>query len=227
MQKNSTCKPEQPLVGRGALFSYDERDKDNLMYGDAPQVEKAVRQSWKLGPVMDQRNTSHCVGYAWAHFLQSEPWNTDPATKKINPVELYRKAQEIDEWPGSEPDAYGTSVRAAAKVLVEEGFISRYLWAFRAEDIAKFVYERGPVVASTRWYTGMTEPDPNGFARPISDYEGGHAWLIYGVDTQWEIFFGVNSWGSLYGRNGRFYIKFSDMQKLLDTGGQACSAIKA
>lgn len=225
MEKGNTCKCEQPLVGKGLLFSYDERDKENLMYGEPQKIDDSVRQSWRIGPVLNQGSTSHCVGYAWSHFLQSDPWN-EPVTNKINPVDIYRKAQQIDEWPGEEPEVYGTSLRAAAKVLASEGFINRYIWGFNVEDTARFVCDRGPVVACTRWYAGMTETDPNGFARPISTYEGGHAWVIYGVDAQWETFFGLNSWGNMYGRNGRFYIRFSDMEKLFKSGGQVCSAIK-
>jgi C1A family cysteine protease len=100
------------------------------------------------------------------------------------------------------------------------------VWGYSVEDIAKFIYENGPVVAGTRWYYSMSNPDPNGFVRAYGAYEGGHAWTIYGVDSKWETFFAINSWGTSFGRNGRFFIKFNEMDKLLKEGGQVCSALK-
>lgn len=226
MHKSSTTKSEQPLNGRGLLFSYDERDQDFLMSSPSPGIDDTVKQSWKVGPILNQGTTSQCVGYAWGQFLQSEPWS-ESIEGVYNPANLYHRTQLADEWPGEEPQYYGTSVRAAAKLLKQEGKIKQYVWGFSVEQVAKFIQETGPVVAGTKWYNGMTQLDPSGFARPISAYEGGHAWLIYGVDAQWETFLAVNSWGNLYGRNGRFFVRFSDLDKLIKEGGQLCSALKA
>jgi hypothetical protein len=222
---NSKHKSEQPLVGKGLLFSHDERDKQYLMFANKPQINDTIRQSWKIGNILNQGSTSQCVGYSWSQFMQSSPF-LDLNLPQITPQEIYSKAQKIDEWDGEEPDSYGTSIRAGAKILKELGLIKDYVWGYSVEDIAKFIYENGPVVVGSNWYSSMSNPDQNGFARPIATYEGGHAWLIYGVDCQWETFFGVNSWGTQYGKNGRFFVKFSDMEKLLLSGAQACSALR-
>ena len=221
----SKHKSEQPLVGKGLLFSHDDRDRQYLMFANKPDISDTIRQSWKIGNILNQGSTSHCVGYAWGQFIQSSPF-FDLNLPQITSQEIYSKAQKIDEWEGEEPNSYGTSVRAGAKVLKELGLIKDYVWGYSVEEIAKFIYENGPVVMGSNWYASMSAPDQNGFARPISTYEGGHAWLIYGVDCQWETFFGVNSWGSQFGKNGRFFVKFSDMEKLLSSGAQACSALK-
>jgi hypothetical protein len=226
MIKFNTTKSEHPLLGKGLLFSHDERDERFMMYGSKPSIDDSIRQSWKIGPLLNQGDTSHCVGYSWSQFLGTEPWG-GIVEDLPQPFTIYRDAQKIDEWPGEEPDYYGTSVRAGAKVLKDKGIISSYVWGYSVEDIAKFIYENGPVVAGTRWYYGMTHPDPNGFVRVHGNYEGGHAWTIYGVDSKWETFFAVNSWGTSYGRNGRFFIKFDQMDKLLKDGGHVCSALKA
>lgn len=223
--KSSSHKSEQPLVGRGLLFSYDEKDKQFSMFASKPKLDNTIRQSWKIGNVFDQGNSSHCVGYSWAQFLQTQPWSHEKKPG-ILPAEIYKKAQQVDEWPGEEPDYFGTSVRAAASVLKELDLISSYVWGYSVEDAARFISETGPIVVGSRWYYGMSNPDQNGFARPVSSYEGGHAWLIYGVDCQWETFFGVNSWGTSFGKNGRFFVKFSDLEKLINQGAQLCSALK-
>jgi len=221
----SKHKSEHPLAGRGLLFSHDDRDRQYLMFANKPDISDTIRQSWKIGNALNQGSTSHCVGYAWGQFIQSSPF-FDLNLPKITSQEIYTKAQKIDQWEGEEPDSYGTSVRAGAKVLKELGLIKDYVWGYSVEEIAKFIYENGPVVMGSNWYASMSNPDQNGFARPISTYEGGHAWLIYGVDCQWETFFAVNSWGSQFGKNGRFFVKFSDMEKLISSGAQACSALK-
>lgn len=221
----SKHKSEQPLVGKGLLFSHDDRDRQYLMFANKPDISDTIRQSWKIGNILNQGSTSQCVGYAWGQFIQSSPF-FDLNLPQITPQEIYSKAQKIDEWEGEEPYSYGTSVRAGAKVLKELGLIKDYVWGYSVEEIAKFIYENGPVVMGSNWYASMSTPDQNGFARPISTYEGGHAWLIYGVDCQWETFFGVNSWGTQFGKNGRFFVKFSDMEKLLSSGAQACSALR-
>lgn len=225
MIKYNTSKSEHPLVGKGLLFSHDERDEQYMMYGSAPYIDDFTRQSWKIGPLLNQGNSSHCVAYAWTQFLTTEPWGAFTENPP-DPIQLYKDAQKNDEWPGTEPDYYGTSVRAGAKVLKDRGIISSYVWGYRVEDVAKFIYENGPVVAGTRWYSNMSNPDPNGFVRANGSYEGGHAWTIYGVDSKWETFFAVNSWGTSFGRNGRFFVKFNEMEKLLREGGQVCSALK-
>ena len=221
----SKHKSEHPLAGRGLLFSHDDRDRQYLMFANKPDISDTIRQSWKIGNALNQGSTSHCVGYAWGQFIQSSPF-FDLNLPKITSQEIYTKAQKIDQWEGEEPDSYGTSVRAGAKVLKELGLIKDYVWGYSVEEIAKFIYENGPVVMGSNWYASMSNPDQNGFARPISTYEGGHAWLIYGVDCQWETFFAVNSWGSQFGKNGRFFVKFSDMEKLISSGAQACSALR-
>lgn len=212
-------------MGRGLLFSEDERDNNFLMFGgETPKMEE-FRRSWKIGNVLDQGRQSSCVGHAWTQFLQTEPYRTDKGGHEYA-YDLYRKAQKIDPWEGEEPDYYGTTVRAAADVLKKEGIIRGYVWGKNINQMSAYLAERGPIVMGTRWYSGMAQPDPNGFARPQGGFEGGHAWLVYGVDVSWETFMCCNSWGTGWGKNGRFYVKFKDMETLLNQGGEACSALE-
>ena len=50
-------------------------------------------------------------------------------------IALWRRAQEIDEFPGNEGTNTGTSVRAGFKVLRDENLItSDYRWAANADE---------------------------------------------------------------------------------------------
>ena len=70
MIKVNTSKSEHPLLGKGLLFSHDERDERFMMYGSKPKLDDSIRQSWKIGPLLNQGDTSHCVGYSWAQDSQ-------------------------------------------------------------------------------------------------------------------------------------------------------------
>jgi len=225
MPESNSGKSEHPLNGKGLLFSYDPRDDQFPMFATPPPLTDTMRHSWRLGKILDQGRTSACVGYSWSQFLQSDPWRFETNNVDYG-LQVYRDAQEIDEWPGREPQYYGTSIRAGANVLKERGLIKGYVWGKTINDIARFVNDRGPVIMGTKWFQDMAVPDPSGFARPTGAYEGGHAWMVYGVDVQWETFMCANSWGNTYGRNGRFFVRFKDMEKLMADGGQACSALE-
>lgn len=226
MPLTNSIKSEHPLVGKGLLFSHDPRDQKYLMFGgETPSIDDSLRHSWKVGEVLNQGSQSSCVGHAWTQFLQSDPFKTVTGGTEYA-YDLYREAQDIDPWPGEEPEYFGTSVRAGGDVLRKRGLIKNYVWATNIQQMAAHVGSRGPIVMGTKWYRGMTNPDPNGFARPQGSFEGGHAWLVYGVDVSWESFMCCNSWGTQWGRNGRFFVRFKDMEQLISQDGEACSALE-
>ena len=100
MAKDNIGKSEHPLVGKGLIFKTDPKSKNFPMYGASPTLSDDMRQSWKLGPVLDQGQTSQCCAYAWTQFLQTEPWNE---TNIAPPAELYHAAQLTDGLGGVEP----------------------------------------------------------------------------------------------------------------------------
>ena len=118
----------------------------------------------------------------------------------------------------------GTSVRAAAKILKKLGVISEYRWAKTVDDTVNTILMKGPMVVGTRWYANMTRPNANGFMKPSGAGQGGHAYVINGVDVDGEFFRIKNSWGKRWGKKGFAYISFSDFEKLLENGGEACIA---
>jgi len=219
-------KTENPQHGKGLVLTGPTRNAP-LLFGSTNVPLAEGKKVWNVGEVLNQHTTSACVGFSWGQFLQSEPVQTVPAKDMFGYCfDLYREAQRIDQWPGEEPQYYGTSIEAGWGILKNRGLVKDCLaWGTSIEQIAKYVLERGCVNAGTPWYEGMNTISPQGFCSITGASQGGHAWLIYGVSTfkGQEYFMGVNSWGSGWGLNGRFKITFDDMKKLLREGGYVCS----
>lgn len=213
--------------GLGRLPSPDTRDS-HYPIAAAPRAAyertRRFRYWWPSGWWGDQGYTPHCVGYAWSHLLEDGPTTHRPfAIGKgpvFDPYIIYRDAQMVDEWAGNQYD--GTSVRAGAKVLQHQGFITNYFWIHSVEDLVRTILDRGPVVAGTWWFENMYWPHPETAVLSVSGIPvGGHAYLINGVNLDREFFRIKNSWGREWGRRGHAIISFENMQKLF-AGGEFC-----
>lgn len=199
----------------GRIHIPDRRDRDFAL------PEKRSKRQYRYWPdhfwTGDQGDSPHCVGFAWAAWLAGAPLR-----QFVNPDGLYRLTQPYD---GEITPHDGTTVRAAAKVLQELGFISEYRWAFTLRALVSTVLERGPVVVGTDWYEGME--DGNQPLKVEGEYLGGHAYLISGANKKRREFRIKNSWGEFWGDKGHAQIGFDDMEQLLQADGEACLAVEA
>lgn len=200
----------------------------------ASKQVKKQKVMWEEGVVLDQGSEGACVGFAWMGELLAHPVppESQPTFEKGNRVayEFYRRAQQIDEWPGEDYD--GTSVLAGAKVMRERGFILEFRWCFSIEDVRDTIISSGPVVVGVPWYSGMYETTKTGLVKISGEIVGGHALVITGYDPAmrfgsktYEVFRWRNSWNTDYGINGSGYIKAEDLLKLLRQQGEACVPI--
>jgi hypothetical protein len=171
----------------------------------------------------NQLNTPQCVGFAWSHWISDGPVTHLGPQPTIAPQLIYQQAQKIDEWPGE--NYAGTSVRAGAKYLKNTNKISSYYWGFDLNTLINTVMNLGPVVVGTNWYYNMFFP-VNGVIRTTGSYAGGHAYVINGVDTIKRQFRIKNSWGRNWGLQGRAFISFDDMAKLIRENGEICLAVE-
>jgi len=197
------------------------------MANKAAEARKVTSRFWPSPGVLDQGNTSQCVAYSGVKYLTTAPIYNEP----IAPLKLYKECLDADEWPGNDLDN-GTSVRALFKVLKRRGLVSEYRWAFDAATVVNHVLTTGPVVMGTIWTRDMFMPvRGTDYITPTGDDDGGHAWLIIGADrrrvnpddTRGAIRL-INSWGKNWGDNGRAWMKFSDLNKLIKLDGEACIA---
>jgi hypothetical protein len=215
----------------GRIEVIDERDKEFpisavLEQANPNQLPNISKKFWWAdGWWGNQGSFSHCVAYAWMHCLEDGPIIQDALTESrskpfYNPREFYDLCQLHDQWPGENYE--GTSVRAGATILKSVGVLEVYRWATSLDDVIKSLKYIGPVVVGTRWYSDMNSPPFNGIISASGQPQGGHAYLLNGVDEERELFRIKNSWGRAWGKGGFAYITFDDFAKLLRQGGEAC-----
>lgn len=218
----------------GRIEVIDERDKNFPVSSILSEAKSGVpdiprRFWWADGWWGNQGSYPHCVAFAWMHFLEDGPvvqdaMDEDRSKPFYNPLEFYNLCQQHDQWPGE--NYAGTSVRAGAKILNHLGVIKSYRWAFTVEDMIQTIKYIGPMVVGTRWYSDMSWPDANGVITASGQAQGGHAYLINGLDMNKGMFRIKNSWGRDWGKQGYAYISFDDFSTLLSSGGEACIAFE-
>lgn len=214
------------LLGLGRREKFDVRD-ENYQIGDVPaELRKAAEgkprryRYWNEGKTrVNQGSVPACVGAAWVHYLINGPVKQDP---KLIPnfIDVYRMAQDVDEWPGN--NYAGTSVRAGAKVFQQLGFIQNYFWGWSVEQAADAILNIGPVVAGTIWTRGMSYPDKEGIIRVTGQIDGGHAYLVNGVNLDKAMFRMEQSWFPSWGATGNAFIPFEEMEKLFSADAECC-----
>ena len=212
----------------GRLIVKDERDIKFQIKSLLPKEMPGITYKywWTNGWWGNQGETPHCVAYSWTHWLASGP-KTQKNSRKggVAPFDttyLYNEAQKVDDWEGEDYD--GTSVRAGAKILKANGFISEYNWAWDLDTTVKTLLTLGPVVVGTWWTYDMSFPDKDGVIKSTGAKLGGHAYLLDGVNVNKKMFRIKNSWGRNWGKKGFAYISFSDMESLIKDYGEVCLA---
>lgn len=203
------------------VMPQDRRDYKLARFITPEQRELAAtitQKVWSTTKILDQGDTPHCVGYAWAGFGISEPvedkdWDNDTGEK------IYYAAKVIDGEPGQED---GTDTRSGVKAFMKFGFLqdNTYAFTYSIDDIIVWIKTCGPVVVGTNWYDNMFYPNSKGVVTIGGSVAGGHEYMIVGCDDATKRFLCTNSWGDSFAIGGQFYISYSDMAKLLSPSEQ-------
>jgi hypothetical protein len=140
-----------------------------------------------------------------------------------NAVAVYKRATQLDPFPGTyPPDDTGSSGLAAAKAAQEQGIIDRYEWVFGGVDQLLETLRDHPVGVGTRWDNGMFNPEPGSYlVTPGGSVAGGHQWSIIGWAERYQAFEGFCWWGPDFGANGMFRIRKQHLADLLADDGDA------
>ena len=170
----------------GRLIEFDERSRNFPVASLFGATKKPRSYTWRCETYLDQGASSSCVGHSWAHEIAARPAvdEVDSSTA----FGLYRRAQQLDQWPGEDPQMLGSSIIAGAKATIELGRIAEYRWAFGIDDLIMAVGYAGPAVVGTLWYENMFVPDSKGMISVGGRVAGGHAYLVKGVSVKKETF---------------------------------------
>jgi hypothetical protein len=224
------------MFGLGRRPAVDPRDRRFSMRRAEPMIHAVKRYDrvfYRTPAPLNQGNTSQCVEFAWQLFL-----GAFPVYGALLPrTTIYDLAQQLDEFSDT-PPGDGTSVRAGAKALQSLGHITHYVWTESVRDIQTWMQAgAGIVVVGTVWYNSMFTPGGDGKLRvdAATGEAGGHAWPLVGFDPQHRFADNTiapayrmqNSWGAGWGQQGRAWITESDLQFLIDNGGEICCGVES
>lgn len=203
---------------------YDHRDfqlSDYITLEMRLQAATITAYDWPDSKILDQGNTPHCVGYAWAGYGIAEPV-ADPWDNSMG-EDIYYRAKVIDGEPGGEN---GSTTLSGVKAFMQLAVLDGYAFASKLDDIIVWILTKSPVIVGTNWEYNMFYPDADGLVHTGGGVAGGHEYMITGVDTVARQFHCANSWGTGFGVNGTFKIGFDDFQSLWDSGGDAVTAVE-
>jgi hypothetical protein len=212
--------PTQPNMGRG-LVNHDERSK---LYRAVEAIDQTRPRTytWVRGRAYDQGEVPWCVAYTGKGILNSTRLSANmPYRKRIRlqPADLYHGAQLRDQWAG---EAYeGTSGLGLCRYLKELGLITEYRWCFGLEETLLALSWIGPVGIGVNWREDMWEPDLGGYVHASGDAVGGHEVELTAINHKERRVTITNSWGTGWGSNGRAFLSWDDLGKLLADDGDA------
>ena len=191
--------------------------------GRLEQAPDITTKKWDDYAYLDQGSDGACVGFGVSGELAAEPESITGVTYD-SAMQIYHDAQRIDEWAGE--DYEGTSVLAGAKVAVNRGYYTNYLWAGSELDMATAVSNYGPVVIGINWHWNMMQPDVSGFLNLGGGIAGGHCVVVIGIDVDGDYYTIRNSWGTSWGDNGEAKITRENMAKLIADEGDVMKPVR-
>lgn len=189
----------------------------------APAPGPSAAYRWEDNLQLDQGQTNHCVGFGWAAWGDCAP--VEDTYQNADGDAIYYQCKAEDGQPGQEN---GSSVRSGAKVMQSRGRLGAYVFGSTTDEIKQWVTSHGPVVIGSTWTQDMFQPDGNGVVRPTGPVKGGHCYLLLGYDPGTDLFEFDNSWGTVWGRGGRFFMSATDFDSLVaaDPNGEACAGLE-
>lgn len=215
--------PTDARLGRRVL--HDSRSLRFQVQAGDPMLLASVRHKVNI-PILDQGNLGSCTGHAGTAVIASEAFwtggsvvlaTTDPHEYA---VDLYSAATKIDPWEGQyEPDDTGSDGLSIAKVLRQRELISGYLHA-TSLNATLTALAKNVVMVGTSWLTGMYEPDVRtGKLNVTGSVEGGHEYVLDEIDVERQRVWIRNSWSAQWGIQGRAWMSWADLGKLLADQG--------
>lgn len=215
--------------GGGRLGRHVNHDPRSRRYaaptGSIPSLT-SVRHKRHV-PVFHQGNLGSCTGNAALGAIATSPFY-ETLTKDMQSsigqetaIKLYSVATEIDPFEGTyPPEDTGSDGLSVAKAAKNFGYISGYRHAFGLAS-ALTALNSTPVISGVRWYSSFDLPDPSGNVSIHGDafVRGGHEIVLDELDVTNKRVGFTNSWGSIWGKDGRAYFSWDTFERLLNENG--------
>jgi hypothetical protein len=188
-------------------------------------LPKNVPSTRKL-PIPDQGNTPQCVAYSGGVARAIEEHRDERRWLGFDAPGLYVECKRRDGSPNTD----GTYVRIAADILVEQGMtvtasprtreigkarkIGSYARCATLVEVQTAIAEQHVVWLGLDWLEEWFEPGPDAvLASKTRTVAGGHAVCLDGYNGRRHVATGVNSWSAGWGRFGRFYLPFDEIER--------------
>lgn len=199
-------------------------------------VELHTVRHERYAPVFDQGDIGSCTGnaaigcLATGAFFATVDAGDDPHVRMLDEAAAlwcYSAATDLDPYPGQfPPDDTGSDGLSVAKVLTSVGAIAGYRHTFTLEDMLAALQEQ-PLITGTTWLDGMYEPDRNGVVHPTGQEVGGHEYVVDSFDSGTNLLGFTNSWGTSWGKAGRFFMGADEFGALLGRDGDVTVFVPA
>lgn len=219
--------PEQVIPGRrlGRVVRHDSR---NRLYPWQRSAAAPASRMWtRHTPILDQGQLGSCTGNAETGALGCDPCfgalpPSPPLLDENLAVKIYSAAEKIDGGTGYPPEDEGSTGPSAAQAAKNMGLISGYLHCFSLADVIDALQQH-PVCIGANWYDSFDQPGSSGLisVSPGAQVRGGHEFLCRGLDTDAQLLFFDNSWGTGWGKSGSFSMAYATLGRLLSEQGDA------
>jgi hypothetical protein len=172
-------------------------------------------------PPFNQGETNSCTGNAAAGLLMTTPFfRRGRILAEGDALNLYARATRVDSFPGTFPvDDLGSSGLAVMKVARQLGLVRSYGHAFGLQQALEAL-ALAPVITGVYWYESFDKPKRrDGTITKSGHPQGGHEFLVVGVDIEEQLVRACNSWGPEWGDGAYFQFSFELWDELLHLHG--------
>lgn len=222
-----------PLTAWSEIYAFWRAFKALFAAPPAPTPTPADQPVvWTPGPISDQGQTPHCVGYTGLDWGNTLPIDDQWPNSEGNTI--YYACKAVDGEPRAED---GSTTRSLFKVLKQMGRCDAYAFTSSVDTIRSYVRGHGPVAIGIPWDNDMFHPDSDGYVHVGGGVAGGHEILIhahYPAGTMTEDGFVAkeasfrlaNHWGTGWARNGFFYMTEATLADRMSQGGDAGAGLE-
>lgn len=163
-----------------------------------------IDRRMELLSASNQGNTSQCVAFALAGWLEFYRWKYHGDTTQIDPAPIYNRAKQIDNFPNEEGTSLQAGLQAAQDLTLMSAVAQESIREVRTEaEVRQALHRYGVVFGCFRATDQWAKAGPDGWMKMDGAYLGGHAVLLCGYSTIDEPYFAIqNSWGESVGWKG-------------------------